>query len=110
MEPIITDNLEQIARLCRKYHVKRLYVFGSATGRGIDDTPFGPESDVDLLVEYEDIVYDINSPISGFHSFYLEEEFEKLLGRKVDLVSVRALRNPFFIKYVEQQKQLIYAA
>lgn len=110
MERIITDNMERIAAVCRKYHVKTLYAFGSATGRGIDGNSFGPDSDIDLLVEYEDIVYDINSPISGFHSLYLERELEALFGCKVDLVGLHALRNKYFIQAIEQSKTIIYAA
>lgn len=106
MVSLITDNLERIHELCREYHVKTLYVFGSATGEGIDGNTFGPESDVDLLVEFER-KYVRDNP---FDLFYLMEEFEKVFHRKVDMVEIPAMRNPFFIKAVEQQKQLIYAA
>ena len=108
MEQIILKKLDKITELCRKYNVKTLWVFGSATGRGIDGNPFGPDSDIDLLVEFEDVVYDINSPISGFHSFYLKEELEKIFDRKVDLVGIRALRNPVLIRNINKQKQIIY--
>lgn len=108
MERIITDNIDHIAEVCRKYHVKNLYVFGSATGPGIDGNTFGPDSDIDLLVEYEDIVYDPDSPLSGFEFLYMIKEFEALFGRKVDLVGVRSLRNPVLIRNINRQKQLIY--
>lgn len=108
MEQIILKNLGKIAEICRKYHVKTMYVFGSATGRGIDGNPFGPDSDVDLLVEFEDIVYDVNSGISGFQRLDMQEELETIFGRKVDLVSIRALRNPVLIRNINKQKQLIY--
>lgn len=106
MERIIIDNLDRIAALCRKYHVKKLYVFGSAAGCGIDGNSFGPDSDVDLLVEFEP-VYVKSHP---FDFFYLMEELEVIFCRKVDLVEVSAMRKPLFIQAVEQSKQLVYAA
>lgn len=108
MEKIVTDNMERIAEICRKYYVKSLYVFGSAAGRGIDGNPFGPHSDIDLLVEYEDVVYTEDTPIGGFDFLYMIKEFENLFGRKVDLVSFRSLRNPILIKHINEQKQLVY--
>lgn len=110
MEPIIVDNLEHITELCRKYHVKRLYVFGSVTGRGIDGNMFNEASDIDLLVEYEDIIYDFENfdyirNADGFH-----EEMQTLLRRKVDIVNNSSIRNRRFRQYIEQQKQLVYAA
>jgi predicted nucleotidyltransferase len=106
MTSIITDNMEYIATLCRKYHVEYLYVFGSATGSGIDKNPFGPDSDIDLLAKFEK-EYVSSQP---FDLFYLTEELETLFGRKVDIVEEPAMRNPYFIKAVEQSKQLVYAA
>lgn len=105
MERIITDNLSRIAETCRKYHVKALYVFGSATGQGIDNV-FRPESDVDLLVRFED-KYVSSQP---FDLFYFKEEMEAIFNRKVDVTEEPAMRNPYFIQVVEQTKQLIYAA
>jgi predicted nucleotidyltransferase len=45
-----------------------------------------------------------------FDLFYLAEALETLFGRKVDIVEEPAMRNPHFIKAVEQSKQLVYAA
>lgn len=106
MESVITDNLERIRALCRKYHVKTLYVFGSATGAGIDNNSFGKDSDVDLLVRFED-KYVKSNP---FDLFYFTEELEKALGRKIDITEEPAMRNPYFIQSVEQSKQLVYVA
>ena len=69
--------LDRIAELCRKYHVVELSVFGSLLR---DD--FGPESDIDFLVVFQDDDY---GPWMG-NLLHMEEELSALLGRKVDLV------------------------
>lgn len=109
MEKIITDNLDAIRALCRRYYVKTLYVFGSATGRGIDGNTFGPDSDIDLLVEYEDIVYEAEH-LDAF-DIYMDTYYalKALLGREIDLVSARAQNSTRFKRNVEQTKQAIYA-
>ena len=65
---------EQIAEFCRRNHIRRLALFGSVLR---DD--FGPDSDVDVLVEFEP------GTRVGLRFFSLEIELGKILGRKVDL-------------------------
>jgi predicted nucleotidyltransferase len=65
---------DRIADLCRRHHIRRLAVFGSVLR---DD--FGPDSDVDILVEFE------NGSEPGFAFFGIQEELSELLGRKVEL-------------------------
>ena len=72
---------DRLAELCRRYRVERLRFFGSVLR---DD--FGPESDVDVLVDFEAGV-DI-----GMEFFDLQEELGELLGgREVDLVKADLL-------------------
>lgn len=111
MVPLIAKNLDAIRSIAKAHHVKNLWVFGSAaTGRGIDGNEFGPESDVDLLVEFTDIIYDFDNFDYIGNADDLFESLKSLLGRKVDLVYVTSLRNRRFIEQIEQQKQMIYAA
>ena len=70
---------------CRRNHVRALKLFGSAAR---DD--FGPESDVDLLVEFEPGVR-----IGFIGLAKLELELGELLGRKVDLVTPGGLSRYF---------------
>ena len=65
-----------LAKLCRKWRIREVALFGSALR---DD--FGPDSDLDLLVTFED-----NAPWSLWDVIAAEQEFEDVLGRKVDLV------------------------
>ncbi len=67
---------EKVADFCRRHHINRLAIFGSALRED-----FAPESDVDILVEFE------AGHVPGFFRlFEMEEELSTLLdGRKVDL-------------------------
>lgn len=65
---------DEIAAYCRRHHIRRLSLFGSVLR---DD--FGPESDVDVLVEFEP------GHVPGYAFFAMEEELAGILGRKVDL-------------------------
>lgn len=101
---LIERNLQRIIDLCRKHKVKSLAVFGS-----ILTDRFNEESDVDLLVDFED--YDHDNPqefdfVSNF--FNLQDALEVLLKRKVDLVVGSSLRNKYFINNVNRTKLAIY--
>ncbi len=99
MNPIIEAHLDEIIEFCKKYSVSRLELFGSALSG-----EFNPErSDFDFLVEYsEDFDYS--------RYFDLKDDLETLLGRNVELVTRKYLRNPYFIYAVESTKIPLYAA
>lgn len=103
MQRTIREQLESIRALCVEYGVARLDVFGSAL------TPrFDPErSDIDLLVEYARET-DLG-PWMKRH-FELQRCLTSLLGRPVDLTMAGGLRNPYFIRAVNQTRQQLYAA
>ena len=65
---------KQIADFCRKHHIRRLAFFGSVLR---DD--FRPDSDVDVLVEFEP------GCVPGLAFFAMEQELSEILGRRVDL-------------------------
>ena len=83
----------QIADFCRRHHIIRLAIFGSALR---DD--FGPESDIDVLVDFEP------GHVPGFFRLFdLEEELSTLFaGRKVDLRTPEDLSRYFREKVVAQ--------
>jgi len=74
MAPQIDIPKDRIAEFCRINHIRRLALFGSVLR---DD--FGPDSDIDVLVEFEPG----QSP--GLRFFGMEIELSEILGRKVDL-------------------------
>jgi predicted nucleotidyltransferase len=90
----------RLAAICRRHHVRRLGVFGSAA-RG-DATE---SSDVDLLVEFEK-----GAETSLFDMVRLQEQLSRLFGRKVDLATPAILENPYRRQAVLKDLREIYAA
>ena len=103
MLPLIESHRAEIAELCRRFHVHRLDVFGSAA-RGTDFDP--DRSDVDLLV-----TYDPGTPAPSLAEYFdLRAELAALFGRPVDLVMSGAVRNPFILANIERSRRIVYAA
>ena len=67
-------NSDLVKQFCQRNHIRRLLFFGSITRND-----FSPESDIDVLVEFEP------GQTPGFDFFLMETELSGLLGRKVDL-------------------------
>ncbi len=81
VRPRIEVPQQQLAELCHRHHIQRLSLFGSVLR---DD--FGPDSDVDVLVEFDPDV-----PV-GFRIFRVEEELSTLFGgRRIDLADPKYL-------------------
>lgn len=90
---------DEIAAFCRRHRIRELALFGSVLR---DD--FGPESDVDVLVEFEP------EARVGYQSFFrLQDELTMLFGREVDLFTPNSLK-PFAREQAMQSKAVIYAA
>lgn len=91
----------EVLPLCRRYGVRRLDLFGSATTDAFDPR----RSDLDFLVEFDD------DPRHLFDRYFgLKESLEALYGRSVDLVTAGSLRNPYFIEAVAKTRRSVYAA
>jgi len=90
---------ERLAEFCRKNHIQRLSVFGSAV-RG----PLRPDSDVDLLVEFEP-----NRTPGLFSIVRMETELSEMLGRKADMRTAEDL-SQYFRDEVVQNAKLQYQA
>ncbi len=82
---------DELAALCQRYHVRRLMLFGSVLR---DD--FRPDSDVDVLVEFEP-----DARIGFFKFVDLEDSLSELLGRKVDLNTPESLSRHFRHKAIQ---------
>ena len=100
MHPPIASRLPAITALCDRYGAAHLELFGSATS-----AEFNPEtSDFDFLVE-------LDTALPGSRArrwTELADELEHLLGRHVDLVNPRYIRNPYFLRTVNESRTLIY--
>jgi predicted nucleotidyltransferase len=89
MNPQINIHRTEIASFCRRWKISQLALFGSVLR---DD--FHPDSDVDVLV-----TFDADAHWSIFDVIAMEEQLSKILARKVDLVSRKAIeRSPNWIR------------
>jgi len=94
---------DELQALCRRFHVRRLDLFGSAA-RG----DFDPEhSDIDFLVEFDRGHPDA---LSLETYFGLKESLEDLLGRPVDLVEPGAIRNPYLKASIDGSREPVFEA
>ncbi len=89
---------DSIAEVCRRYHVRRLALFGSVIR---DD--FTPASDVDVLVQFDP------GHAAGFEFFDMRRELITLLGREVDMHTAASI-SPYFRQEVLDEAEDIYVA
>ena len=89
-----------IERICIKYDIKELSLFGSSL-RG----DFSEDSDIDILVSFNK-----NSEITLFDIMDLERDFSELLKREVDVVEKESLKNPIRKNRILSTREIIYAA
>lgn len=102
MISLIEKHREELMQLCRKYKVERLEIFGSATRSDFDEA----SSDLDFLVQFSD--FSIENAADRYLGLLVD--LEDLFHRKIDLVSYRAIRNPFFKQVVDATRVSLYAA
>ena len=97
--PMIADiasHSEELRELCRQFHVRRLDLFGSATGEDFD----AERSDFDFLVEF-----DLRPPEAlSLETFFGLGVAREALRPSVDLVEPGAIRNPYFQASIETLK------
>jgi predicted nucleotidyltransferase len=85
---------ERLIEFCKRNHIRRLSIFGSAISGQL-----GPESDVDLLVEFE-----ANHTPGLFSIVRMEMELAQTLGRKVDLRTPEDLSQYFRDEVIRDAK------
>lgn len=101
MIPIIERQQERLEALCRELDVKRLDLFGSATRND-----FAANSDLDFAVSLEE-----RAPAAYAEAWLtLQTELEKMFGRRIDLVTLDAIRNPYFRDRLMQTRKTLYVA
>ncbi|MBD5215665.1 MAG: nucleotidyltransferase [Bacteroidales bacterium] len=98
---LVEINLQKIIELCQRFHVRKLWVFGS-----ILTNRFSESSDVDLCVDFDKGKIDIFDYADNFFDF--QYALEALFGRKVDITEDTAVRNPYFRQELNETRRLIY--
>ena len=96
---LIQKHIKNIIRLCKKYHIEEIYVFGS-----ILTDQFNKTSDIDFLVRFSKV-----EPREYFDNFMdFKEELESLLSRNVDLIEIQTLKNPILKRSIDRNKRILY--
>jgi predicted nucleotidyltransferase len=91
----------EINRLCVNHKVHQLFVFGSV----LEDR-FTENSDIDLIVDFK-----ISDPIDYAESYFaLKFSLEDLLGRPIDLLEHKAIRNKYLLQSINKSKKLLFKA
>jgi len=92
---------EKLQKLCSRFNIKELYLFGSAT---TDD--FSKESDLDFIVKFDRSDFEV-----AFDQFIdFKQEPEQIYGRPLDLYHYKKFRNSIFHQELERSWELLYAA
>ena len=89
-----------LIELSHKYNIVELSLFGSILR---DD--FSEDSDIDILVEFSP-----DTQYSFFDILHIKEDFQKQLGRTIDLVEKEGIKNPYRRKEILSTNKVIYAA
>ena len=102
MERLIEEKRNDLMRLCAKYRVRRLEIFGSAVTNRFD--PY--TSDLDFLVEFLSL-----QPGEYADAYFgLLQALRELFQRNVDLVMTGAIRNRYFLESINRSRTVLYAA
>jgi uncharacterized protein len=97
---ILSNRLPEVIALMKNHKVKKAYAFGSVVKEN-----FNKDSDIDLLISFEENL----DPVEyGELYFDLADKLENLLQRPVDLVTEPSLKNPYFIKSLNEGKFTLY--
>ncbi len=88
-----------IIKLCKTHKVKSLYAFGSVLTDNFDS-----KSDIDLIVDFA------NLEVEDYADNYFDLKFslQEIFKRPVDLLEEKAIKNPYFLQNVNQQRQHVY--
>src|SRR3990170_4635024 len=102
MNLLIEEKRDELLRLCAKYRVRRLELFGSA----LSDQFAPATSDLDFLVEFLPL-----QPGERADAYFgLLEALRELFERNIDLVMTGAIRNRYFLESINRSRTVLYAA
>lgn len=102
MNKIIKGRITQLTELCARHQVRRLELFGSAVTRDFDPE----ESDLDFVVEFLPL-----SPTEHADAYFgLLESLQDLFQCHIDLLEIKAIGNPYLLRSINRQREVLYAA
>lgn len=98
MSPKVVIDRDRVAEFCRRHHIRRLALFGSVLRED-----FRPDSDIDVLVEFDP------DHVPGYAIISIQDELSALLGgREVDLLTPKSI-SPLIRDRVLADAQVQYA-
>ena len=95
----LTAYKNEINALCANHRVKSLYAFGSVL-----TTQFSKHSDIDLIVDFDDV--DVNNYADNYFDFKFS--LQEIFNRPVDLLEEQAIKNPYFKEELNKKKVIVY--
>lgn len=100
MNKLISENIDELKKLCKSHDIKRMYAFGSVLNEN-----FSSQSDIDLLISFDE-----NLSIEKYTDNYFELHYKlkDIFNRKIDLVTEKSLSNPYLIDSINKNKILLY--
>ena len=102
MDPIIEQHRDELEAACREFAVRRLEVIGSAARDDFDIA----RSDLDFVIEFTR-----PGPMNAFRQYFgFQNTLEDLFGRRVDLVELHCVRNPYLLSEINKDRELVYDA
>lgn len=101
LELAIPVDEDAIRDFCRRWRVAELSLFGSV----LRVEEFHEDSDVDVMVTFED-----GARWTLFDFVEMQDELTQLFGRRADLLSKRALKNPLRRQSILSTARILYAA
>lgn len=101
MIDLVSCNLDRIRAACVRRGVSFLELVGSAARGDFDPL----RSDIDVLVDFPDGANDLFGSFMG-----LREDLAEVLGRPVDVITVRGVRNPLLLDSLRRGAIRLYAA
>ena len=97
----ITIDYDAVSRFCEKWRIRELSLFGSV----LHPEEFREDSDIDVMIAFAD-----EARWTLFDFVEMQDELRELFGRRVDLLSKRALKNPYRRQSILSTAQVLYAA
>ena len=101
MVGLVSDNLDRIRAACVRRGVSFLELVGSAARDDFDPS----RSDIDVLVDFSHDAVDLFGAYMG-----LREDLAEILGRPVDVITLRGVRNPLLLASLRRDAIRLYAA
>jgi predicted nucleotidyltransferase len=101
MVDLVSENLDRIRAVCLRRGVSFLELVGSAAREDFDPS----RSAIDVLIDFPDQTPDLFGAYMG-----LREDLGEILGRPVDVITLRGIRNPLLLESLRRDAVRLYAA